>query len=310
MNNFVSIIIPTFNNFTTIRRCLDSVLNQTYSLYEIILINDGSTDGTEKICEEYSILNNKIRYYSQNNQGVSSARNNGIKNSIGEWITFVDADDFVSKDFIEALISRVNETNSDFCLSQMFRYNNESQYIDEVLIKGDDYVRLFNNYNFFAPGGKLYRKKIIEDNNIEFDKNLIQGEDRQFNKEYFFYCNSISITANVVYFYPQSSTCLRLLPIENQLYRIKRAKFLLEMYKTCFNKNVIDCLNQEMVYMIELGIKSCLYISNKSSFYNDMLKLDIDFYIKHIETNSIKHKFIVYLLKKRMFRLYRFLVKK
>ncbi len=98
-----SIIIPVYNAETTIRRCLDSFTNQRFSDYEILLINDGSTDNSDAICREYADVNSKICYLSKENGGVSSARNLGLEQAKGEYVLFVDSDDYVSEDYFAVI---------------------------------------------------------------------------------------------------------------------------------------------------------------------------------------------------------------
>ena len=103
---YISIIIPVFNAEKYIEECINSILNQTYSKIEIIIINDGSTDNSEKICLELSKKDQRIKYIYQNNAGVTVARKTGVENATGEWISFVDADDILSPYAIQTLIEK------------------------------------------------------------------------------------------------------------------------------------------------------------------------------------------------------------
>ena len=106
MSSVVSIIVPIYNAENTLHRCVDSLVNQSYQNLEILLVNDGSTDGTAKICNEYAMKDNRIKVLQQTNLGVSAARNKGLENVTGEYIAFVDADDELSPNAIQAMLTR------------------------------------------------------------------------------------------------------------------------------------------------------------------------------------------------------------
>ena len=115
-NNKVSIIIPIYNAEKYLKNCIDSVLMQTYENIEIILINDGSNDYSENICKSYLPKYKNIKYFYQQNKGVSIARNNGIKNASGDFIYFLDADDTIDNDFVKSSVEVANENNSDIVI--------------------------------------------------------------------------------------------------------------------------------------------------------------------------------------------------
>ena len=112
----ISIIIPIYNAEKDLKRCIDSVLTQSYQNFELILINDGSKDLSGMICQEYAQIDNRIKYFCQDNSGVSAARNLGIKKSTGTWISFIDADDYIEPDYCSILQS-IDSKNVDwiFC---------------------------------------------------------------------------------------------------------------------------------------------------------------------------------------------------
>ena len=102
----ISIIIPIYDVESYLRKCLDSIIEQSFPYFELLLINDGSTDASAQICQEYVEKDDRIRYFEKENGGVSSARNFGIKHSRGEYITFIDSDDWVEPNYLEIFISR------------------------------------------------------------------------------------------------------------------------------------------------------------------------------------------------------------
>ena len=107
MQEKISIIVPVYNVENYLERCVESILKQTYTNFELLLINDGSTDQSGDLCDQLASKNENIKVFHLENAGVSNARNVGIQNSTGEWITFVDSDDFITPDYLETLISAV-----------------------------------------------------------------------------------------------------------------------------------------------------------------------------------------------------------
>ena len=102
-NDLISVVIPVYNVEQYLPKCIESIMNQTYKNLEIILVNDGSTDGSQKICEEYKSIDNRIKIINKENGGLSDARNVGIDNSSGNYITFIDSDDYIDDDYVYTL---------------------------------------------------------------------------------------------------------------------------------------------------------------------------------------------------------------
>ena len=115
----ISIIVPVYNTEKYLRRCIDSVLAQTYQDFELLLIDDGSKDSSGAICDEYAAQDARVRVFHKENGGVSSARNVGLDNARGEWITFVDADDWIESDMLELLLRKGEETGADIVMGDL-----------------------------------------------------------------------------------------------------------------------------------------------------------------------------------------------
>ncbi|MGN1217108.1 MAG: glycosyltransferase family 2 protein [Phocaeicola sp.] len=196
----VSIIVPVYNAEKYIHECIDSLLAQTYANIEVVLVDDGSPDNCGKICEDYAAKDNRIKVIHQQNAGVSAARNKAIAHSKGERITFVDADDKVTDDYIEKLMSKdgdwgiggYRDTNNNCCNI------NEGGYIGK-----DRLIQFFQEHlhNLYTNniGGKLYRSSIICKNNIKFNTNVRFSEDFLFNLEYLNHCNSVALIREANY---------------------------------------------------------------------------------------------------------------
>lgn len=183
----ISIIVPIYNTEKTLCKCIDSILEQTYQDFELILVNDGSTDRSESICLDYAKrYGNFVSYYKKNNGGVSSARNYGIEQSKGEYICFVDSDDYVEATYLEVLLSSLIEYKVEFSMCDV--YGNEKNKTKDVihLYDRNDIITaiISNKYGSLnrGPYCKLFLKKIIDD--LRFDENIYLGEDTLFCIEY------------------------------------------------------------------------------------------------------------------------------
>lgn len=203
----ISIVIPIYNAEKYLNMCLDSVITQTYSNLEIILINDGSKDSSLDICYRYKEKDNRIKVINNNNHGVSYSRNCGISISTGEYIIFIDADDYIENNFIEKLITcNEYETYDLFisCYTDFYDENifKEQKLIDENILTFDlkkDYLNIVKYLR--TPWGKIYKLNIIKENNIKFPEDYITAEDQIFNFMYLRYVKKYRFLNECLYFY-------------------------------------------------------------------------------------------------------------
>ena len=212
MNPLISIIIPVFNLENYLKKCVESLLSQTYSNIEILLIDDGSTDNSPAICDELNIADNRIKVYHQNNSGVSKARNYGLDKMIGEYVTFVDGDDYVSPDFIETLYNAIASNNADISTCGHYRVNFDSSLkriynIAEsddsvILLSGTDSIKnmFYGKICSASSGSKLYNKKFFK--NLRFP-DYIMGEDTFVVYHAFSEAKTIAHTNKSLYYYVQ-----------------------------------------------------------------------------------------------------------
>jgi glycosyltransferase involved in cell wall biosynthesis len=193
----ISVIVPVYNAKETIQKCVASICSQIFTDFELLLIDDGSTDGTGEICEELASGDSRIRVIHKKNGGVSSARNLGIKNSCGNWLAFVDADDSVEPLYLQNLYQAVAElpetanvlvfsgfkvVNSSRdseceCVIRWKAGNYEKQQLPEMFLERQ-------LYNWVYPFAKLYKRNPMEDEAILFDEHIILGEDKIFMLDY------------------------------------------------------------------------------------------------------------------------------
>lgn len=202
----ISIIVPVYNVEKYLHRCIDSILAQTYTDFELLLIDDGSKDCSGKICDEYAIRETRIKVFHKENGGVSSARNVGLENTNGEWITFCDSDDDLKNTFLEDFISQ--DLSSDL-LSQGYLEDRNGRIIkrcfsDQILTNAKCYPFILDMYKTTQLGFlwcKAFRKEIIAKNHIVFNINIRHMEDLDFIIKYCLCVNKISNVSKCNYIY-------------------------------------------------------------------------------------------------------------
>lgn len=204
----VSIIVPMYNSEKYLDKCIESILNQDYKNIELILVNDGSIDNTEKIARSYAKKDKRVIVINQENMGVSEARNNGINHSFGEYITFIDSDDFIDSDFISYYVKLIEKNNVDVVLSRMpIKYRDDmiipAQKVEKIeIIDGRECALEMLYYKIFISSwNKLFRKDLLINNNIFFEKNLSFGEGFNFSVDAFMKAKKVCITSICKYYY-------------------------------------------------------------------------------------------------------------
>ena len=200
----VSVIVPVYNTEKYLLRCIDSILAQTFTDFELILVNDGSTDNSDKICDEYARKDNRIVVIHKENGGVSSARNRGIDVARGEWITFVDSDDYISETYLSDFPMESTH-DMEICGMELFGYASKIYCpIDNKLYKSEissffDYE--FDNPYITSPCVKLLKQSILLTYNIRFNNQIKITEDTLFIMEYMKYCNEVYLIKKTNYYY-------------------------------------------------------------------------------------------------------------
>lgn len=201
-----SVIIPVYNSEKTIERCIQSLLVQKRNDAEIIVVNDGSTDATEEILSRYAAEYKNILLIKQKNSGVSAARNAGIERASGNYITFVDSDDYVSENYFSALDEMEKQADADLL---MFSSNTVGgQEADESALyhqmermndTGTKMELLLSSRKIMSPWNKRFKREIIIANGIRFIRQFQTGEDFNFCLEYMLNCHSISVSCEKLY---------------------------------------------------------------------------------------------------------------
>lgn len=212
MKPLISIIIPVFNLEKYIEKCVDSLLNQTYDNIEIILINDGSSDNSGALCDKLQSADCRVVSIHQPNEGVSRSRNKGLDIMKGEYVTFVDGDDYVSPDFVEVLYNAISATNADISTCGHYRVNFDgslnkifslSDNPEEIiLLSGKDSIKnmFYGNICSASSGSKLYNKKFFK--TLRFP-DYVMGEDTFVVYHAFRDASVIAHTNKPLYYYVQ-----------------------------------------------------------------------------------------------------------
>lgn len=328
-NVMLSIIVPVYNVEQYIGKCIESIVNQTYKNLEIILVDDGSTDNSGKICDEWARKDKRIKVYHKENGGVSEARNLGIKKSTGEYITFVDSDDDINTDFVDIVIKNIKKEKYDYIAYNVQKYNENTRYIEyknmlntSKLSKTeyiDSIISIYYSKNklkgIYGPsrciGGKVFRRKIIEDNKIFFDKEIYIMEDGIFILEFLSHASSILLNNKAIYNYRQiaTSTSFRYNNDQLEQYNLILKKF--KEYKK--NKNDIYnklCLELLSTYIYRLYLTFPKYKQFQKQY--SCINKKCPEIIPSVEKSNykylkIKHKMILFAVKhKYVFSLFLF----
>ena len=212
----VTVIVPVYNAHATLRRCINSILNQTRSDFELILVDDGSQDDSFEICRFYASFDNRIKCYTQENAGVSSARNKGLEEATGKYICFVDADDEVEANYLSDLMLQIPDREGNFLILQGLKRISHTgsviiEQFPEVCIGKSDFVSLFSRYNlskYGYPVSKLYIRQIIEHNHIRFRKEIIFSEDLIFMIDYLSCIDEVILSHETNYLYYETEGSL------------------------------------------------------------------------------------------------------
>ena len=198
----VSIIIPVYNVEKYLAKCLETVILNKTEEVEILLINDGATDNSESICKNFLEKDRRIRYFSRENKGCSSTRNFGIKESRGEYIWFIDSDDYIEENAIEEILEELKKNEVELLIFGYSIIKNgkslKGHTPNNINDKNDIYKKdeIFNK-----PWNKIYSSKILKENNLLFPENCHMGEDMAFNFKYLYFIQKIKEIQKPLYNY-------------------------------------------------------------------------------------------------------------
>lgn len=297
---WVDIIIPVYNKASTIRRCIESVLSQTYSNYKVIIVDDGSTDDSFRICMSYK--NDRVKIISQKNQGVGLARNIALEYLTGDKVVFIDADDYVSPSYIADLLKY---KEYDLVVQGYISCSEDNSLYSKripksIIINQNEFKEVLFDGKFFKfltmPWNKLFDTRIIKEKKIRF-REINRGEDTCFVFDYIQWTSSVIFTREANYYYVQSFDSLSRREISDVWEKQK------EINEYC-RKNFYSQYDKIWTNMYMKAVKRTLgeAATNKNKFSDQILKicLDEDFNkVKLRYINGMMNKVIFLLLKTR-----------
>ena len=272
----VSIAIPVYNVENYLDKCVESIVNQTYKNLEIILVDDGSTDRSGEICDQWAKRDKRIKVVHKENGGLSSARNAGMKNATGKYILFEDSDDWVDKELVEKCVERIEQDKSDLVIFGYkkvderggdlgsFTFGNETLSRDEIT---EQLFKRILEMSFGYAWNKMYNLKVLRESNLEFDGSIIDREDLVFNMQLLSVLNRVSYLDFAGYYYLQRKTSLL---HNSNLARLKNIKPFCEsmcdiklgnkeLEQKVYNMNVLhylsDCIIKNLIWNKKLSKK-------------------------------------------------------
>lgn len=299
MEEKISVIIPIYQVEKFLNKCIESVISQTYKCLEILLIDDGSKDNCPKICDQYAKEDKRIKIIHKENGGLSDARNMGIKNAKGDYIFFLDSDDWVDQRIISHLYMLIKKYDADIAECQY-----EKVYKEDAIINNEDKeeIKVYTpkeslenliterSGNRVVSWNKLYKKKLF--NQIEFPMGKIH-EDEYTTYKLLYQCKKIVVTNLKFYYYRQRENS-----IISEKFNPKRLDVIqayeekLEFYK---KKNEIELYQKEIPKFLYI-LLNCYYNSKKAKFNKEIVKNIKDKYrkiyreYKKIKSNNIKER--------------------
>lgn len=312
----VSIIVPVYNAGKYLNRCIDSILSQTMTDFELLLIDDGSKDNSGRICDEYAEKDARVRVFHKPNGGVSSARNLGLDNAKGKWITFVDADDRCSCNYLEHLLSKVDD-DTDLIISYAVICDStgeKAEVYPEYKVNATNFERLFVDSDMHwhtSPWAKLYRASIIYENSLRFNEMMHIGEDADFLFSFMLITDKIYVSSDTDYYYTcdvSGSLTKRINTIDSEIASYRTILCLVN--RTIQQKNIKDNRSLDnlgwLVASYVRRVLNSLYYNDAQSYKRiDLIKsLDIDSYIRYSKNALWKEQVGRVLLYFGQYRLY------
>lgn len=278
-----SFIVPVYNTSKYLDKCLKSLVNQTFNDFEIIIVNDGSTDNSKSIISNYQKKYNNIKLINQKNQGLSSARNNGVKEASGKYLLFIDSDDYVECNLLKEIDKEINEV-------EVLRYqvmiededgNNVKTFNEKNfdVINGFDAFKMLSNYHFVEPACLyVFKKDYYLDNNFKFETGVYH-EDYGLIPYVIYKARKVKSISYIGYHYVQRSGSI----MNNSDYKktVKKAFDMLKQYKTLrlFSKNIRKKNNLDDYYLSY--ISNCVIIKarelkghERKIYVNELKKLN------------------------------------
>ncbi|MGG0459945.1 glycosyltransferase family 2 protein [Priestia aryabhattai] len=282
----ISVIIPVYNAGNKLHKCIKSILNQTFTNFELLLVNDGSTDNSLSICKKYSQMDKRIRLISKENRGSIEARKTGVKNSNTDLIMFVDADDWVSNLILQTLYDSLLGNNADISICNIYKvlgsgklikkeFNNRyfinNKLYNEDEIKSDLVTAYFHGHPFPSSlCAKLYKKELLVNAGKYLDRIKFLGDDLFYNLEVFMKAKRVKMIDKPLYFYRAGGFTSKCMP---HLFEDAINGYLIQ--KEVINEHYQDVKQKEMMgasIMLLNTFKTCLHNLFNSNFTKEQIE--------------------------------------
>ena len=316
----VSIIVPIYNGQDKAERCVNSLINQDYGNLQIILLNDGSKDNTAEVLNDLSARDERITVVNKTNSGVSSTRNRGLELADGDYVQFVDVDDYLPADAVKLLVRAIEEDECEMAIGDFYRVVEENvsvkgsisnngvltlkQYADEMLKSPADFY-------YGVLWNKIYRRSIIEQYRIRLDENISFCEDVIFNMEYLKHVNKVSVIKAPVYYYFKTKGSL--VEQNMELEKIVRMKTTVISYYDSFYRSVFDeneyLIRKPLIYSYLISVSTDEFSipllnsrklgeeTGERYYYND--KLDNSFLMHSYLTQRLINRYLFALAREK-----------
>lgn len=251
MNNspFFSVIVPVYNVSQYLKRCIDSILSQSYGDFELLLVDDGSTDDSGRICDEYAKKDNRIKVFHKKNGGVSSARNKGIDEARGNYVVFVDSDDYILQDRL-LQIMKLSDNNPDMIV-EYYASPADCKYKYKIIDNKDfDIIK-----NVSVIWTSAFSNEVLNTHNIRFDENIWHGEDSLFILEFFNSCSTVIFADEYGYVYEkghEDGLNVKFQNWENELYVYKKINNI--------SQKILDRLSKEQEETLSISFGQMLRV--------------------------------------------------
>lgn len=279
----ISIIIPCYNMEKRVKRCINSIKKQSYKNFEAILVDDGSKDGTKDVIKKNITNDKRFKYYYKKNGGLSSARNYGLKKAKGDYICFIDSDDFIERDYLNLLYQSIIENNSDISVCYFNRVYESFTNINKI---GDGFFELVK---YPAAWNKLYKAKLFKENNILFPEGKWYEDLGTFPKLLMLSSN-ISIVKQPLYNYIQNSSSI-MHTYDDRVYQIYDIVEDIERFAIDRKIYQENYANIEFIHIYHILIGTIYRSSFMSDFSKDTL-IKIAEYVQSKYPNWYKNKYI------------------
>ena len=306
MSKLYSIIIPIYKVEKYLRKCIDSVVSQTYTNIEIILVNDGSPDGCYDICKEYEKIDKRIKVVDKENGGLSSARNAGLDIATGDYVYFLDSDDYINVSLIEIINNKIKD--NDLLIFNNYEVNEDGKILkksnisigkQELSCEKDIFNYILKNYlevkSCYQVWNKVFTTKIIKENNLRFEDNTtVFSEDVCFILYYLLHSHRIIAIEDVLYYYLQRDTSI--------MGQNRKRQHINQFVNICkLTLNHIDSMNEDMKYFKENYyilfhriIENQYVYAGKKNVYKYIKEItEIEFYKENVKTLTKKPKELI-----------------